>query len=74
MLFDFLNKKRIKDEKYITFTQEDYDFLIQNTEKTEQELREEIAQLKKQIITLEKQKNFLWRKCQFLISEKQKNI
>lgn len=74
MLFDFLNKKRIKDEKYITFTQEDYDFLIQNTEKTEQELREEIAQLKKQIITLEKQKNFLWRKCQVLISEKQKNI
>jgi hypothetical protein len=74
MLFDFLNKKRIKDEKYITFTQEDYNFLIQNTEKTEQELREEIAQLKKQIIALEKQKNFLWRKCQILISEKQKNI
>lgn len=67
----FFNKKKKKPRRdEVKFTQKEYDGLIASVSAREQELIEENKLLQEKINRLEKQKAFLWRKCQLLIAEK----
>lgn len=70
----FFNKKKKEPKRNeVTFTQKEYDRLIASVSARERELIEENKLLQEKINKLEKQKAFLWRKCQLLIAEKNKN-
>lgn len=67
----FFNKKKKKPRRdEVKFTQKEYDGLIASVSAREQELIEENKLLQEKINRLEKQKAFLWCKCQLLIAEK----